>query len=411
MKLLELHIDDFGIFSNKRLAGFTTGMHVIFGPNEFGKSTLLAFINRILFGFPSKARVNPYPAISGHVNSGKLKCQLANGNIVTIARKQGARGGTVTKNGESSNNEIVRQLFNNISSTFFESVYAIDLSELEKLNSLETDEVKAHIYSASLGLEHTTFSEAKRLFEKTAGEIFTSGLSKRKLISIFDELKYLENDIAEVKGKLSQYDELVHRRDELLNEAGLLESHMQEQQELLQTIKNRFSLFDTYIDLRNAEMNLREVPDSPDFLPDSLSYVEKFISEIQQYDKWIEEEVRFLDDLKLKDRESKYNEQLVENESLIESLHERNRQYKSSKDDLSKVTREYEVLEEKIRPEIGKIEKSWTIDTVRSYQMSYQQENQIRKYNHQFEEIDETIDSVRNRIHLYQSKKDDKYSF
>ena len=41
-------------------------MTVFVGPNEAGKSTLLEFVRRVLFGFPRKSgRVNPYPALGG----------------------------------------------------------------------------------------------------------------------------------------------------------------------------------------------------------------------------------------------------------------------------------------------------------------------------------------------------------
>lgn len=54
MQLREIHIDGFGIFANKRIKGLAPGINIIYGKNEFGKTTLLEFIRRILFGFPTK---------------------------------------------------------------------------------------------------------------------------------------------------------------------------------------------------------------------------------------------------------------------------------------------------------------------------------------------------------------------
>lgn len=56
MKLLECHIAGFGGFSNYRMT-FNEGLNVIMQPNGWGKSTFVAFIKAMLYGFERK-RVN-----------------------------------------------------------------------------------------------------------------------------------------------------------------------------------------------------------------------------------------------------------------------------------------------------------------------------------------------------------------
>ena len=409
MKLLEIHIDNFGTFSDRHVTGLAGGMHIVYGPNEFGKSTLLAFINRILFGFPTRGKANPYSSVSGYVNSGKLKCQLLNGDIVTIARKQGSHGGIVTRNGEQSNNDEIRLLLDNISSTFFESVYSIGLNELEKVNYLETAEIKAHIYSASLGLEHITLPDVKEIFNNKANGFFVSGSAKRRITTIYDEIKQLERAVVELQDKLSEYDNLVQTRDQLLNDVGLLDSRIKEQQEITSLIENKQKLFETYVDLKEAERKLKELPDTPNFLPDSLTNMEKMVSEISDLRKREEAETLLLKDIEAEDNKYVYNERLITNEPCIESLHERNRQYRSSLEDSVEVAKDKETIEKRIRSEIDRVDKSWTIDYVRNLQLSYQQKDQISLYNQKLEELKEIIDNVKNRLELYKSKRDDEH--
>ena len=71
MQFNEIHIDGFGIFNDQHITGLSSGVNVVYGPNEFGKSTLLAFIRQMLFGFPSPTSAKAYPAcrpsaIMGH---------------------------------------------------------------------------------------------------------------------------------------------------------------------------------------------------------------------------------------------------------------------------------------------------------------------------------------------------------
>ena len=73
MQLREIHIEGFGIFANKRIKGLAPGINIIYGKNEFGKTTLLEFIRRILFGFPTKKdKTNLYLPVQGGSLGGSL---------------------------------------------------------------------------------------------------------------------------------------------------------------------------------------------------------------------------------------------------------------------------------------------------------------------------------------------------
>ena len=55
MRLEELYLDGFGRFHEQTIGPLSQHITVIYGPNEAGKSTLLAFIRALLFGFPAAA--------------------------------------------------------------------------------------------------------------------------------------------------------------------------------------------------------------------------------------------------------------------------------------------------------------------------------------------------------------------
>ena len=51
MKIAEIHIDSFGHWRGLRVPDLSTGVTVIHGPNEAGKSTLLQLIRAVLYGY------------------------------------------------------------------------------------------------------------------------------------------------------------------------------------------------------------------------------------------------------------------------------------------------------------------------------------------------------------------------
>ena len=63
MKLQRIHINNFGKLNNLTLS-FGSGIHVISGANESGKTTLHAFLKAMLFGIERgrgrSARNDPY---------------------------------------------------------------------------------------------------------------------------------------------------------------------------------------------------------------------------------------------------------------------------------------------------------------------------------------------------------------
>ena len=75
MRIRRLHIDGFGRFADRRLGPFERPVTVFLGPNEAGKSTLLEFVRRVLFGFrAARGRApsgyNDYPPLAGGQHGG-----------------------------------------------------------------------------------------------------------------------------------------------------------------------------------------------------------------------------------------------------------------------------------------------------------------------------------------------------
>ena len=58
MKIDRIKINKFGCHSNLDIS-FEDGVNVISGKNESGKSTLMAFVRAVLYGFDSRASDNP----------------------------------------------------------------------------------------------------------------------------------------------------------------------------------------------------------------------------------------------------------------------------------------------------------------------------------------------------------------
>ena len=97
MRIRSMRIDGFGKFSGFERGPFECPVTIFHGANEAGKSTLLAFIRRVFFGFPDgRSRRNPYPPLAGGRHGGSMTIVSDAGETFTLQRFQGMGGGTVT---------------------------------------------------------------------------------------------------------------------------------------------------------------------------------------------------------------------------------------------------------------------------------------------------------------------------
>ena len=134
MRIHSLHIDGFGRFADRSFGPLERPVTVFYGPNEAGKSTLLEFVRRVLFGFPDgRSRANPYPPLSGGRHGGRVLVTTDSGELITIQRTQGRGAGTValsSASGESIPSSELARLLGNHSKSVFENIFAFTLDEL-----------------------------------------------------------------------------------------------------------------------------------------------------------------------------------------------------------------------------------------------------------------------------------------
>ena len=92
MRIDRIYIDGFGRFSDKTFGPFNSQVTIFEGENEAGKSTLLAFIRTILYGFPARNRDEHYPPMRGGRHGGRIVVADDSGELYTVERYAGPRG-------------------------------------------------------------------------------------------------------------------------------------------------------------------------------------------------------------------------------------------------------------------------------------------------------------------------------
>jgi uncharacterized protein YhaN len=410
MQLREIHVDAFGIFCDKHATGISSGINVIYGPNEFGKSTLLTFIRRILFGFPDKRyKGNLYPPLGGGAYGGRLVCQLANGKAITISRGEGRSGGSLSihlNSKELSGQDELDKLLSNIGEVFYRNVYAISLDELEQSGLLENDEeVRRSIYGAGLGLGTISLKTVRDEFAAKATAVFKSGGSVQKIPETYKAITELEHDIRRTKEGLSKYDELVSERDGLVEEVNSLGAQVHILEKKQRELEDQKNLFPVFAELTRAKILLSELHDVPLFTKDALSKLEKLKAGVSSVSDLINAENEELRRLEFQRDQLVYDAQIVEGEPNIASLQKKSDKFVSATKDIEQVESERTGLADDIETEIRGIAGGWTEQNIQDFDLNLCQEDAIRTFKRDLEIARGNIDKIKTKQESLRDKK------
>jgi len=73
MKVRDVQIDGFGVWSGLSVDSMPEGMTVFYGPNEAGKTTLMNFLRTMFYGSTPERRMRYLPPVYGGKPGGAIR--------------------------------------------------------------------------------------------------------------------------------------------------------------------------------------------------------------------------------------------------------------------------------------------------------------------------------------------------
>lgn len=276
MKLLELHIYSFGKFEDYQLTDISSNIHLIYGENEAGKSTLLAFIESILFGFPS--RQDESYEMNHHGRFGGTLTIESNNETVIIERTKGKALGDVTiyyPDGSTGNEEKLQLLLKGMNRTSFRQIFFCNLTTLNDYRSYDENGWNQVLYEAGMS-GGASLLAVEKTFDKRQGELFKPGGRKPLLNEELEKWEVLKKKSNEWAKKNGDYNRLVQNKQEL--EEQVVEHT--ERLELLQRKRRKLDrekrVFPLLKEKRRLEKHLNKLPECKPFPEDGLIRIDKW---------------------------------------------------------------------------------------------------------------------------------------
>ncbi|MHB0980763.1 MAG: ATP-binding protein, partial [Thermoleophilia bacterium] len=208
MRIEGWRVDGFGILRDHEVRGLGGGLTAFLGPNEAGKSTLLAFLRGVLVGYPSKGAAAHYPPLNGGEHGGRVFLRGSDGEVI-VERSVGSKEPRVVfPERIDHGDEVVRRLLGGVDAGLFNSVFAFSLTELQDLRSLTEEGVRDRIFSAGIAGAGRSARQAAGRLEKEASELLRP--RKGGLINeLMDRLSEAEALVSAARSAASRYPQLL----------------------------------------------------------------------------------------------------------------------------------------------------------------------------------------------------------
>lgn len=262
MKLKQIQIYNFGQFSQETFDLPEGNLAAFFGGNEAGKSTTVAFIKQILFGFNLKNTASVFfedyePLTKSYPMGGQLVFTSDAGEYVlerTWSKGDKSKTGAVKVllNGQEVPASLFYEQIQNIDGGFYAESFIFNEDLLRQVSSLSEGEILENIYY--LGAAQSSQLLAIRAdFDKEAKDLFKPSGKKAPVNQDLLKLAEQRDKVAADGQEFDAYQQLEGQRLAEEKEAKKLEKEVEEVngqlsklEKQLEQVKN----YQTYLDLK-----------------------------------------------------------------------------------------------------------------------------------------------------------------
>ena len=281
MRITQMDLEDFGIYHNVTWQPPQSGLIVMHGQNESGKTTLMKYVRSMFFGYPR----GEWQGFFGH-----MSVRRDDGQEYKIYRNE--KDSYIVGDGETLHEEPSDLWWHGLDRQTYDKIFALGLEDLQGFKILSNDEVRNHFFSAQGGVQ---MGVTRRDIIRLMGEQLVASPQGKKPINVllheqkdFDQrinsLSYQEDEFADLQSK-----EMETHEEEKRVRMSIAELKLQMEQ-----VSMPITAWDVYKrgqDALKQMENMAEVAQFPQDGAQRWSELESKIKEIDEQIKTLQRDV------------------------------------------------------------------------------------------------------------------------
>lgn len=332
MRIERLRIDGFGIFRDLTVEGFSPTLTVICGNNEAGKSTLLAFLRYVLFGFPDgrNRTENRFPPLNGGDHGGALVVLDHERRQYVIERHLGRRGAAarvILPSGQTGDQKDLERLLGSSTRELFRNVFAFSLSELQQFDTLSDDAIRSAIYSAGAGGAGVSLAQVERSLSQQMQALFKPRGSEAVVNKLLGDVEKARQAIQQAGGRPEEFDALQRELAAANAEVARCEAALEEASRQRDWCALLLQAWEEWSALCAAEQALAGLPQVDSFPVDGLPRLEGLLGQLKSQRDQLDEREAELRAMREEREAIVVDSSLLGLAPAVEELHRRRSQY------------------------------------------------------------------------------------
>ncbi|MBE3556370.1 MAG: AAA family ATPase [Firmicutes bacterium] len=279
MQIVEVATRHFGALRRFQLTGLGSGLVLLEGPNEAGKSTLLDLLRSVLFGFPKKG--SRYRRSEDEPLHGRIVLQTDDGQSWIVERQSRQGTGQLRLTARESDQQApsLRDLLGFEDPQLFTSLFSFDLKDLEALDLLRGEAASSRLYSVGLGIDGASLSHVLKELQEAKQTLWRPGGQKPTLNQTLNAWAQIEMEIATLQHQADGYNALLERLSSAKKTAAQLEQARHHCQQEIDELRLLRSVEEDWAAWREAQQALADLPQRPDFPQEAIARLERLEAE------------------------------------------------------------------------------------------------------------------------------------
>lgn len=269
MRITSIDIIGYGKWSDAHFNNIAN-FQVFYGENEAGKSTIMAFIHSILFGFPTKQQSIPrMEPKNGGPYGGRLTLEDTPLGKVIIERLKGKATGDVRiyyGDGQTAGEEKLPEIIGEIDRNTYEAIFSFDIHGLQNIHQWKKKEFERYLLATGTTGSDALLKGAEALQKKLDSLYKPSG--RNPLINQqLKKVKEAQQAFQNAKKQNAQYEQLINEKELAIVRQTELQKEkttMRVELDALATLADLWPLYQEWKALSNKASETTEATFPPD---------------------------------------------------------------------------------------------------------------------------------------------------
>jgi len=324
VRLDALYLKAFGPFTDRELplGDGQYGVHVIYGPNEAGKSSALRAVCALLFGVPERT-VDSFVHDNQSLRVGARVCP-GEGAPFTCFRRKGRKDTLLDASGKPMDESVLAALLQGVDEARFSTLFGIDHDSLvaggRSLLAEHGREAEA-LFGSGLGsaVVHQVLEE----LDRQAQELFAPRAQRPAINALLRELDEVRAQAREATLSATRWDEARREQDRTRAALERAEQALREAQARRAALERLRRTLPGLARLAEQERRLRELGEAPGLAADFAARRHQALEALRVNREIVEQAATRLVSLDEQMRETRVDNAVLDEVAAIDALHAR----------------------------------------------------------------------------------------